>query len=41
MKKAYEKPESFVENFKATDVLTTSSPIDDRDPADNDIPFGE
>ncbi|WP_294825494.1 hypothetical protein [uncultured Eubacterium sp.] len=41
MKKEYLKPITYLEKFKATDVITTSATIDDKDPADNDLPWGD
>ncbi|MGN0005533.1 MAG: hypothetical protein ACI37Z_06155 [Candidatus Gastranaerophilaceae bacterium] len=40
MKEIYEKPVVYIDEFKAIDVITTSDVTDDRDPADNDIPWG-
>lgn len=40
LKKKYLKPTSEIECFKIVDVITTSDVTDDRDPADNDIPWG-
>ena len=41
MKEIYTKPKTEVEEFKTVDVITTSTQIDDRDPADNDVPWGQ
>ena len=40
MKEKYLKPRMETEEFKAVDVLTTSS-FDDRQGDDNDVKFGE
>lgn len=41
MKKEYLKPITYLEKFKATDVITTSVTVDDKDPADNDLSWGD
>lgn len=41
MKEKYSKPKTRIEEFKSTDIVTTSIIIDDKDPADNDVPWGE
>lgn len=41
MKEKYIKPKADIDIFKTMDIVTTSTQVDDRDPADNDVPWGE
>lgn len=41
MKEIYTKPKTKINEFKTVDVITTSTQIDDRDPADNDVSWGQ
>lgn len=41
MKENYTKPIAKIDEFKAVDVVTTSTTIDDTQKGDTDIDFGE